>query len=144
VSDCYLTPSVQYLYEMMKMSVLLRHFQVYDLFTFIKMNAQNLVKLAFTVTLNYSVICCKCYIQVFIVLIISTLFLYISRCLQMLLPVTNMDYLFHNSVQFMHPLYLSLQLEDTTCLEILIAAGLNVKALIPFTEEPFEMIYLHS
>lgn len=61
-----------------------------------------------------------------------------SRCLQMLLPVTNMDYLFHNSVQFMHPLYLSLQLEDTTCLEILIAAGLNVKALIPFTEEPFE------
>lgn len=49
-----------------------------------------------------------------------------------------MDYLFHNAVQFMHPLYLSLQLEDTTCLEILIAAGLNVKALIPFTEEPFD------
>lgn len=60
------------------------------------------------------------------------------RCLQMLLPVTNLEFLFHNAVQFMHPLYLSLQLEDTTCLEILIAAGLNVKALIPFTEEPFE------
>ena len=56
----------------------------------------------------------------------------------MLLPVTNLEFLFHNAVQFMHPLYLSLQLEDTTCLEILIAAGLNVKALIPFTEEPFE------
>lgn len=60
------------------------------------------------------------------------------RCLQLLLPVTNMDYLSHNAVQFMHPLYLSLQLEETTCLELLITAGLNVKGLVPFSEESFE------
>ena len=49
------------------------------------------------------------------------------RCLQLLLPVTTREALFTDVHQTMHPLLLSLQLETTECLEILIAAGMNVK-----------------
>jgi len=50
-----------------------------------------------------------------------------------------MESLFNNENMMisMHPLILSLQLEDTTCLEILIAAGLNVKAKLPVSQVSF-------
>ncbi|KAK3093917.1 hypothetical protein FSP39_021758 [Pinctada imbricata] len=53
------------------------------------------------------------------------------RCLQILLPVTTKESLFDNVDPSMHPLLLSLQLENTTCLEILIAAGMNAKERLP-------------
>lgn len=62
------------------------------------------------------------------------------RCLQMILPRTNSDAFIVNVNVMMHPLILALQLEDTTCLEILIAAGLNVKKPLPLLQDHFDEV----
>lgn len=56
----------------------------------------------------------------------------------MVLPDTRQDILFNLVDTMMHPLLLGLKLKNTTCLEILIAAGLNVKAHIPLNQDLFE------
>ncbi|XP_060083693.1 ankyrin repeat and SOCS box protein 3-like [Ylistrum balloti] len=61
------------------------------------------------------------------------------RCLQLVLPVTRQEVLFNTVDTMMHPLILGLKLKNTTCLEILIAAGLNVKAFLPLNQDLFEM-----
>lgn len=56
----------------------------------------------------------------------------------MILPLTNSDAFIVNVNAMMHPLILALQSEDTTCLEILIAAGLNVKKPLPLMQDHFD------
>ncbi|XP_069117030.1 ankyrin repeat and SOCS box protein 3-like [Argopecten irradians] len=60
------------------------------------------------------------------------------RCLQLVLPVTRQESLFNSVETMMHPLILGLKLKNTTCLEILIAAGMNVKAFLPLNQDLFE------
>lgn len=64
---------------------------------------------------------------------------YFYRCLQLLLPETKPDALCNTVDVLMHPLLLALQHDETTCLEILIAAGLNVTAKLPLNQDVFDL-----